>query len=178
MPNRTCMVDECERPVCARDLCKPHYNRFRRDGTLPLVRPRVSAWDRFWSHVDAEGDCWLWTDYVDPHGYGRFNEARVRYWRVHRYAWHHLVGPIGDGLVLDHMCKVKICLNPDHLRPVTQTENTMAGESFSAKNARKTHCKNGHELTPDNIYKNGKNGRRCKICQKADAKRYRQRQRE
>ena len=85
---------------------------------------------------------------------------------AHRIGYEQLVGPIPKGLELDHLCRVRHCVNPDHLEPVTHKENTLRGSCPAAVNARKTHCKRGHPLTDDNIARQSKtNARVCLKCQ-------------
>lgn len=131
---------------------------------------RKSEAERFWSKVDKSGDCWEWTAYK-LQGYGRFgvggapkNGGRIVY--AHRWSYEALVGPIPDGLQLDHLCRNRGCVNPDHLEPVTSRENTLRGESLWAINAQKTHCPQGHEYTPENTYYGGRTGnsRYCREC--------------
>lgn len=121
---------------------------------------RATVEERFWAKVNKDGPvpdgrpdlgpCWLWTASTVGHGYGQFCPSAARSVRAHRFAYQLLIGPIPGGLELDHLCRVKTCVNPAHLEPVTHAENVMRGESPTAINARKTHCKHGHELTPDN----------------------------
>lgn len=91
---------------------------------------RVTEADRFWSKVDLHGPahaelgpCWLWTDPLNPYGYGRFARTSAHRVLAHRYAYELLVGPIGDGLTLDHLCERPACVRPRHLEPVTNSEN-------------------------------------------------------
>lgn len=118
-------------------------------------------WDRFWEKVTPTGFCWEWAGSPDPAGYGSYSLAG-RAVRSHRVAYELLVGPIPDGLVLDHLCRNRGCVNPDHLEPVTQGENARRG-LVGLK--RKTHCIRGHRLSDENTYKHRPgNGRPCKQC--------------
>lgn len=102
---------------------------------------------RFWAKVDkaGPGGCWLWTAAIDTHGYGAFRlEGRTV--KAHRLAVELERGPIPDGLVIDHLCRVRHCVNPGHLEPVTNRENILRGVSPPASNARRDTCDQGHEL--------------------------------
>lgn len=114
--------------------------------------------------VDANG-CWLWQRALSSHGYGSMIIARKQF-RAHRLAYEAYRGPIPAGLVLDHLCRVKQCCNPEHLEAVTQRENTRRGSNFIGAFMNATHCKQGHPLSGANIYvyKDGK--RRCQLCRK------------
>lgn len=85
---------------------------------------------------------------------------------AHRAIYETLVGPIPAGLTLDHLCRNRWCVNPQHLEPVTARENVLRGEGLSARRARQTNCKRGHALTVDNVYA-GRRERRCRICHAA-----------
>lgn len=127
-----CDVDGCDKPTHARGWCIGHYQRWRKDGTpggplAPYGRPAV---ERFWEKVDRRGpaDCWLWTaTRTAKDGHGRFYPITGKGVLAHRFAYELLVGPIPDGLVIDHLCRVRLCVNPAHLEPVTAEENTRRG---------------------------------------------------
>ena len=130
---------------------------------------------RFWTKVFPEpnGGCWLWVGAEsgarDP--YGKFKvDGRSRY--AHRLAYEALVGEVPSGLQLDHVCRVRCCVNPAHLEPVTQRENILRGECPTAINALKTHCPMGHELTGDNLVANKlrRGERRCRTCKNRDGR--------
>jgi len=117
--------------------------------------------------VDENG-CWNFTGPIHPNGYGWAGKHRS----AHRYFYRELVGPIPQGLVIDHLCRNHGCVNPAHLEPVTVRENTMRGINFIATNAQKTHCLRGHELTPDNLASAGsRSSRICKACRRIYSKR-------
>lgn len=130
---------------------------------------------RFWAKVDKFGQngCWLWTAALDPAGYGRFKEAGrgglVRL--AHRIAYQLVVGPIPTGLQLDHLCRVRRCVNPAHLEPVTSAENTRRGIHH---NSNKTHCLLGHAYTAENTYTTPRGSRECRICRAAKDRQRRQ----
>ena len=115
----------------------------------------------------ADG-CWIWTGWKDQDGYGRM-WVGGRYQLTHRVAYQSIIGPIADGLQIDHLCRVRHCQNPWHMEPVTHEENVMRGFGLPARNARKTHCKRGHPLSGDNVrlgYFNGRKRRACRQCEK------------
>lgn len=111
--------------------------------------------------------CIKWDGPTDRDGYGRMAEGEL----AHRHYYVRTVGPIPSGLELDHLCRNRACVNPEHLEPVTHAEN-MLRRSIS-----QTHCKNGHEFTPENTYiRPGRDGRRtCRTCQRASVANYRKR---
>lgn len=168
---RLCEADGCDRPHSRKGWCGMHANRMDRNGTLELVggrgkwsRPLPS--DRFWARVDksAPGGCWLWTGCVCSDGYGTIG-VDGKTWLTHRYSWLVIHGrEIPEGLVLDHLCKVRRCVNPDHLEPVTIRVNALRSDSPPARHARKTHCVNGHEFTPENTSLSRKGHRICRTC--------------
>lgn len=128
--------------------------------------PKVVA--RFWMKVGRSGDCWEWSG-ADTTGYGHFRLPGRRDVLAHRYAYEYLIGPIPGGLQLDHLCRNRRCVNPEHLEPVTQAENI--------RRAAKTHCVHGHELAGDNLYiDERRSSRECRTCRRAAMVAFRQRQ--
>jgi hypothetical protein len=119
--------------------------------------------DRFWSKVEPTGFCWLWTAALRTDGYGVFQtKNRGGIVRAHRYAYELLIGKIPSGLQIDHLCRVKRCVNPDHLEAVTAKENTRRAFAARAPIAR---CKRGHEFTPSNTHTSPTTGSRtCRAC--------------
>lgn len=136
--------------------------------------------NRFWSKVNKTDSCWLWLGHLDKGGYGQFAYKRSSNCLAHRWAYQSLVGPIGDlpngrPAPLDHLCRVRSCVNPAHLEIVTPRENLLRGVSAQALNAQKTHCVHGHAFTEANTYRYDHNRRRgCKTCRKMANARYRQ----
>ena len=131
---------------------------------------KVSADERFWRKVKKSDNvlfgaaCWEWTASRFALGYGKFKfEGKNRL--AHRFSYEHLVGPIPEGLTLDHLCRNRGCVNPKHLEPVTMKENLHRGQSIQAINARKAYCKRGHEFTPENTYYTI-GGRNCRTCRR------------
>lgn len=107
--------------------------------------------------------CWEWQGKTTRgYAYTR-NPFNMKNTRVHRLTYETFRQEIPEGLVIDHLCRNRKCLNPDHLEAVTLVENVMRGESQHAKNARKTHCKHGHEFTTENIY-SWRGKRMCREC--------------
>jgi hypothetical protein len=132
------------------------------DGDSPWangVDDRVA--ERFFSKLDI-GDCWEWTASRTPRGYGRFGYGGRRIWFAHRFAWSLLVGPIDDGLVIDHLCRNHACCNPDHLEPVPQKVNLHRGVGKRGV----VECPRGHAYTETNSYINKKGVKICRTCRR------------
>jgi hypothetical protein len=121
--------------------------------------------ERIAAKIKAEGDCWQWTGAYAGKGYGG-TWLNGRHYRAHRAVWELLVGPISEGMTLDHLCRNRRCVNPAHLEPVAMRENIMRGEGVGARNARKTHCPLGHPYEGGNLYVAPDGQRRCRICMK------------
>jgi hypothetical protein len=124
-----CAVDGCGGEVAGRGWCNTHYQRWYRYGD-PLVQKRIHGNDeaRFLSRVNKTDSCWLWTAHVHPvTGYVQFRIGGRggKMVLAHRWSYEHYVGAIPAGLQIDHLCRVRHCVNPEHLEPVTPSENTL-----------------------------------------------------
>lgn len=165
MAKSTCSIEGCPRPLAARGWCHTHYEYWRRTGT-PVYVPRTEQ-ERFWSKVDKTGGCWLWTGpqagrgFRERKSYGVFSIGERKVY-AHRYAYELLVGPIPDDLELDHLCRVKFCVNPAHLEAVTADVNKARALPFRKP---RTHCPKGHPYVGDNVTRYGRVGAlRCRAC--------------
>lgn len=136
---------------------------------------RLPELGRFWAKVDKDGPggCWLWTAGRTNGGYGMFGVEGNRTVPAHRYAYELLVGPIPGGLTIDHLCRVRHCVNPAHLEAVTYAENNRRSTSPSALNSLKTHCPQGHAYDEANTYVAPRGDRMCRECMRARTRRWR-----
>ncbi len=123
-----------------------------------------SLWDRFWAKVDASGDCWEWTGAKLTQGYGHFGVRAGVHRSAHRVAWELLIGPIPDGLEIDHLCRNRSCVNTDHLEPVTRRVNQTRGFGLAGRRARRTQCPQGHPYDATNTVLSKRNQRNCREC--------------
>lgn len=121
--------------------------------------------------IDANG-CWVWTKNKDSDGYGRFPLNDGTTTSAHRAAYETWVGEIPAGLTIDHLCRNRACFNPDHLEPVTVKENILRGNGLGARNARKTHCPQGHPYEGTNLVVRPNGQRRCRECTNEAAREY------
>lgn len=159
---RRCTIPECSGPIVARGWCNRHYLRWSKYGDPEGHAPPPDLAARFWSKVNVTTRCWEWTGTLHADGYGVFF-GMGQVWLAHRLSYEIFRGPIPKDRVLDHLCRNRKCVKPDHLEPVTILENIRRGER-----ATKTHCKSGHEFTPENTYistdAKGRHARRCRTC--------------
>lgn len=182
-PNSTlpCEDPACDEPRKCLRWCSKHYERMRRRGTTDDPPPRPAAESRFWARVNKDGPipvrrpdlgaCWLWTGANTTRpgrpGYGVFAPVDRRQVGVHVYSYTLTGREIPDGYEIDHLCMVKLCVNPGHLEAVTQDENRRrADRAYGIRSAR-THCPQGHEYSEDNtlwVTVEGCRKRRCRAC--------------
>mgnify|MGYP003414498065 CR=1 FL=1 len=130
---KPCLIEECKRAIHSNNLCRTHGRRLNEGKTLnePI---RQRRWFGKFSNPDSyfqallntNGNCWEWQGPIEPAGYGKMKWGNINT-RAHVYAWEFFGFDRTSGLVLDHICKNKICCNPEHLQEVTIAENTLAG---------------------------------------------------
>lgn len=118
----TCSFPGCEKPHYAKGLCNGHYKQRRAGQELRPIGFKVPLEQRFWAKVHKTPGCWEWTAATNSNGYGHiYVEGRVK--AAHRISWEWANGPVPDGMVIDHRCSNPLCVNPEHLRAVTQGQN-------------------------------------------------------
>lgn len=158
-PYKSKFVGSAARKYCSRKCMRPGVAMKRR-----LTAAEIDV--RFLSRIEPEpmSGCWLWTGEVIWNGYGHSQTTGL----AHRYAWERANGPIPAGLVVDHKCRTRSCVNVDHLRVVTRTENVLVNSvSLPAKNLLKTCCPRGHEYDQTKTGANGRKYRKCSVCESA-----------
>lgn len=164
------------------------------DAEVPREEPREAAVGEFVpygaqnqgkqsarvGYIIAANGCHIWQGCRNRYGYGTvYADLKVK--KAHRVRYEREIGPIPDGMVLDHFAcdgGRDGCCNPHHCRPVTRRENTLRGNTLAAACAAKTHCVNGHALTPDNLEAftmRKKGSRKCKKCAVDASRRYKER---
>lgn len=171
---RTCTVTECGRRHQSRGYCDLHYRRLMRTGDPLGLRRVADPVARFHESyaVDETTGCWLWTSYRAKNGYAQISVAG-RLTLAHRFSYELHVGPIADGLQLDHVyergCRHKHCVRPDHLEPVTHQENALRAKALV------TACPQGHPYDEINTSRRPNGWRTCKECNRQRARRVRER---
>jgi hypothetical protein len=140
--------------------------------------PHSDQFPRFDAKVDKSGDCWIWTAARNDSGYGVFGLGKKHGGSLvyaHRFSYARVNGPIERDLVIDHLCRVALCVNPDHLEQVTIWTNTQRGESRVG--VFKEFCIHGHPLSGSNLYVSPSGTRGCRECQRKWSSEYKKRHR-
>lgn len=177
---RKCWVDGCPDSAIKWGMCPSHQKRWEEEHPRIRTKLHASNEERFWIFVEESSTatcstwgsrlsgCKHWLSTLHDAGYGLFSLALPnggrKMIRAHRYAYQLKHGLIPNKMDLDHLCRVRTCVNTDHLEPVTGAVNTLRGEGFSAVNARKTHCPEGHPLTGKNLVFGTRGSRQCRTC--------------
>lgn len=165
------------RRTCCSNACAMSLKIAGRKAALDAV----SDIDRFMKFVIpvTESGCWLWTGRCDEkalpspgygHGHGQFTADKRRL-GAHRWYYEQVKGPVQEGLHLDHLCRVRCCVNPDHLEPVTPRVNILRGIGPAAENVQKEYCVRGHSLAAENLLNcKDKSRRVCRQCKREYAR--------
>lgn len=138
----------------------------------------INVVERLLKKIDrTDNGCWIWTGAMQSNGYGT---AVVGYKQTtaHRHIYQATFGGLSKDLQLDHLCRNRACVNPNHLEPVSQRENILRGNGVAAINSKKTVCKNGHQYNEHNTYqriRNGRPERDCKVCRTEAVNRFKER---
>lgn len=150
-------------------------------------RKRATLAERFerLSIPEPNTGCWLWLGHVAKNGYGRMTvghdlDEGAKTSSAHKVSYEYFVGPVPEGKILDHICRIRCCVNPEHLEPVTHQINVRRGmlsETNKLRFSRQTHCKKGHLLSGENLRLTKIGFRLCRICQSAFKKSWRNKQR-
>ena len=139
MPNATCSIDGCEKPVHARGWCRNHYMNWHRCGNPRGTRLTLDEKMTLLIDKDRSDGCWLWRGKCLASGYGYLSvEGQTTF--AHRVSYEYHVGPIPEGLHIDHLCRVRNCVNPEHLEPVTHKENHRRGMRATASGSNAIPC--------------------------------------
>lgn len=169
VPSSELVTTLTERTTLATTLANPDITLVKAAGKRKSNRG-VPLEQRFWEKVEKTDGCWLWVGSRDGNGYGLIRNGRLV--KAHRLSYEMHKGEIPDGMEIDHLCRVKACVNPAHLEAVTHRENmSRCPDTAQARLARRTHCKRGHEFTPENTYPVPSGGRACRACKALWARR-------
>lgn len=162
----TCSL--CDKKIMARGWCSQHYSIWNRHGD-PLWEP-PSLYQRFWDKVNITDDCWEWTASLRGTGYGAFSVPRPQggftHIGAHQFSYWLCVGDVPAGYELDHLCRNRKCVNPQHLEAVPHRLNMLRSTSPVADNALKTHCPQGHPYAGENLMIKH-SARYCRTCERA-----------
>lgn len=134
--------------------------------SVPLMwdmHTRVDRW--LTKKVVAQGECWEWTGSKTRNGYGQLKIGGVAM-MAHRAFYEHFITEIPDGLDLDHLCRMRACVNPWHLDPVSRSVNLYRAETLGKYNLKKTHCPHGHEYSAANTRFTRTGSRCCRTCER------------
>ncbi|WP_443055402.1 HNH endonuclease signature motif containing protein [Streptomyces sp. ISBFB 2968] len=176
MESLACAYEGCNKPAKHRGYCVACYSRLRKSGALPLL-PRPTLEAKLFSRImEDETGCWLWTGVHVGTGYGQVDVNGCKR-PAHRVVYEFLIGDIPEGLDLDHLCRVRLCVNPWHLDPVTRKINIIRGDAPRLQRA-KTHCPHGHEYDEVNTiwYQGRRFCRECKLRRQREANRRKRRE--
>jgi hypothetical protein len=116
-----------------------------------------------WCLPEPNSGCWLWTHSLTKDGYGRLNLGHKET-VAHKGMYEIVKGPVPSGLELDHLCRTRACINPDHLEPVTEKENCRRSTSLASRRSRQTECLRGHPFDSANTYRTKRGWRQCRAC--------------
>lgn len=188
-PGRICEIKNCDKPTRERDWCTKHYQRWMKYGDAAVVLSKdLTPEQRFLTRTDKTEGCWYYTGPLSDNGYGLWSTSRNGgNKQAHRVAYELFVGPIPEGLDVDHLCHNRdqtcpggkdcfhrSCVRPDHLEPCTRQDNLFRSHRF---HANLTHCPQGHPYTPENTQW-WNDTRKCRTCHAARERDRRARQRE
>lgn len=165
-----CNHARCPRPHSSHGFCSAHAAQWKRCGRTWEIGQRESIDARIERRSVMQGACRVWQGNVMKNGYGLVS-WQGKPWLVHRAVWTEQRGPIPSDMTIDHVkkrgCHSRACTNVEHMEVVTQAENNRragALEGTWANRRAKTHCKHGHEYTPENTYVQRNGGRSCRAC--------------
>lgn len=193
----TMMIEKVARAICAQQEIdpdeltreRPEYEPYPQWwGFTPSARAAIEAMReddlkmelakrRFDNSFTVDDDgCFVWQGAVDRRdGYGRFYDGSGKTQTAYGFAWKYYCGEVPSGMVLDHICRNRRCVNHTHLRVVTSSENVLIGVGVTAVNAAKTHCAHGHPLSGGNLYVRPNGERDCRECRLQASRRHRAR---